>query len=96
MTAPNADAHERAFTGRGARLYETIRVPARGGAINLFDHLGYNLMASNCRIAYLVDDLSSVTAAGALNAYWWQRRAGKEDVIIDVAGRMLPAAEFPV
>jgi GT2 family glycosyltransferase len=47
--------------------------------IDIFSILGYNIMALGTPIVYFVDIFSSIRN----NAYWWQERKSKYDIVID-------------
>jgi GT2 family glycosyltransferase len=47
--------------------------------IDLFGIWGYNIMALGSPIAYFVDTFTSIK----YNAYWWQERGNKNDIVID-------------
>jgi GT2 family glycosyltransferase len=47
--------------------------------VDLFGIWGYNIMALGSPIAYFVDLFASVKN----NAYWWQERVNKNDIVID-------------
>lgn len=47
--------------------------------IDLFGIWGYNIMALGSPVAYFVDKFTSIQN----NAYWWQERANKYDIVID-------------
>ena len=53
--------------------------------IDLFGIWGYNIMALGSPVAYFVDVFTSVIN----NAYWWQERANKNDIVIDRNANML-------
>jgi GT2 family glycosyltransferase len=47
--------------------------------IDLFGIWGYNIMALGSPVAYFVDTFTSIKN----NAYWWQERVNKNDIVID-------------
>ncbi|MDR0231053.1 MAG: glycosyltransferase [Dysgonamonadaceae bacterium] len=58
--------------------------------INLFGIWGYNIMALGSPIAYFVDIFSSIKS----NAYWWQERANKNDIVIDRNANILTVKDI--
>lgn len=84
-------------TGAGATFYDSYSAPFAEGPIDLFAHLGAHLLSSNARIMYMVNraadfsvDHNQVNNLGmngnihTSNAYWWKRRLGKGDVVVDM------------
>ena len=91
MNVADPQWYEQQLAAGGLETDGVSRLPSgRRDALNigLFEQLGFDLMLSNNRIAYFVDRLSSVRG----NEYWWSRRAGKHDLIIDRNANILPAA----
>jgi hypothetical protein len=61
----------------------TYRLPVVGHAdkeISLFSHLGWDVLAMNVPVAYVIESFEAIT--GPLNALWWRRRARKGDIVI--------------
>lgn len=89
MNVADPEWYEAELAHGGMQSYESLRVPSGqrdAVSIGLFERLGFDLMRSNVRIAYFVDRLSSMRG----NEYWWARRAGKEDLVVDRNANILP------
>lgn len=89
MNVADPEWYEALLTHGGMNSYESLRVPSGQRdalSIGLFELLGFDVMRSNARIAYFVDRVSSVRG----NEYWWTRRLGKEDLIVDRNANILP------
>lgn len=82
----------------GVKFHGTFHAPANAtGPIDIQAKLDFNVLASNARVCYLIEDVSQFVidyemavkhtpATGNLqsaNAYWWGRRYGRGDVIVD-------------
>ncbi len=95
MTAGHlAVTHQQgALSASEFRLYATYNLPVdTTGPIDLYQHLGFDVMRTRVPVVYLVDDL--MFATDHLNADWWRRRANKEDVVVDGHGQVLQATDI--
>lgn len=91
MNVADPEWYEQQLIAGGLQADEVTRLPTgqRDALdIGLFERLGFDLMQSNNRIAYFVDRLSSLRG----NEYWWSRRAGKGDLVIDRNANVLPVS----
>ncbi|MBC3916117.1 glycosyltransferase family 2 protein [Undibacterium sp. CY18W] len=82
MNVADPDWYEEQVLKRGMLSYESITIASGlrdASSLGLFETLGFNIMQSNVRIAYFVDRFSSLRG----NEYWWKRRAGCDDLIVD-------------
>jgi glycosyltransferase involved in cell wall biosynthesis len=82
MNVADPEWYEDLLKDVGMGSYDSYRVPTGqrdATTIGLFEHLGFDVMHSNVRVAYFVDRFSSIRG----NEYWWRRRVGKEDIVVD-------------
>ncbi len=91
MNVANPEWYEQQLIAGGLCIEEVTRLPTgQRDALNigLFERLGFDLMQSNNRIAYFVDRIAGLRG----NEYWWSRRAGRGDIVIDRNANVLPVA----
>jgi GT2 family glycosyltransferase len=85
--------YEELASRAGMRSYAPVRIPSGqrdAHRIGLFETLGFETMRSNMPIAYFVDRYTSVLD----NAFWWERRAAKGDLIIDRNANVVRMADL--
>ncbi|MDR0969525.1 MAG: glycosyltransferase [Lentimicrobiaceae bacterium] len=82
MTVVNPSWYEELLKEFGLNIYGSVKYPILSrdvSYVDLFDVLGYNIMALRVPVAYFVDSFPSIIE----NAYWWQKRKNKDDIVID-------------
>jgi hypothetical protein len=90
MNVADQQWYEDQMYAAGMTGYESLHLPTGqrdAGTLGLFEHLGFDLMRSNARLAYFVDRFVCLRS----NEYWWQCRAGKGDIVIDRNANIMPA-----
>lgn len=92
MNVADPQWYEDQLHAAGMTGYESLRIPTRqrdASTVGLFEHLGFELMRTNARLAYFVDRFVCLRG----NEYWWERRAGKGDIVVDRNANIMPVGE---
>lgn len=93
MTVANPEYYENLISSFGAKFYDTYRkadLNRDSAHIDLFTHLGRNILLQGVPIAFFVDRFTSLTP----NHYWWANRRNSNDIIIDRNANILKAQDI--